>query len=506
MSVLSSSILEFKNQYEELGLQPIPLSPNSKEPIPGHSWKGKDIWNYVEESSNIGLVCGGNAKLAVIDCDNKSNPDTFTRINGYLASLGVSNYPLIKTASQISRHIYLKLSSIPEGGYNLIKPEIGSGEIRYSTGCYVVAPPSVINNDCQYELLRGNIAERPLVSWNDLEPIISTTSFSKINGQVSIFEKISRNTKNLLYGKSIEGYQSRSEAEQAIILSCLNSGLGFKEILNLFMQYPVAGKFKEKYSRNPQNGIAYLQRSYQSAKEYAEKNNSEGRQEAINASNWVHSRSWEGRTGSHDRSVMHAHIQIQYSCGKTEYQASIRELAQKSGKCISSVSNANKRLEEQGFIEKVKESTCLLATIYRLGQTCTLPQYKTVRECSTLSSHDVFRWGGLGKSGLQTWEAILESPKTIEELEEATGKCRKTIKRKLEKMSNLIDMRTGEIVSMVDFDGDKYSPVNNIDLDYIAKLLGTKGMGERQKARHDKERMEHKAFIVKNLTDLDDSE
>jgi predicted transcriptional regulator len=502
MPALPSQILEYKNQYKGLGLKPIPLCPNSKEPIPGHSWERKDIWNYAEESSNIGLICGGNAKLAVIDCDNKSNPDTFTRINGYLESLGITNYPLMKTASLISRHIYLQLLNPPEGSYNLIKPDIGCGEIRYGSGCYVVAPPSVIDNECQYELLRGNIAERPLVSWNDLEPIISTTSFSKINGQVLIFEKLSRNTKNLLYGKNIERYQSRSEVEQAIILSCINSYLGFEEILNLFMQYPAAGKFKEKYSRNPQSGIAYLQRSYQSAKEYAEKNNSEGRQEAINADNWVHSRSWEGRTGSHDRSVMLAHIQIQYSCGKTEYQASIRELAQKSGKCISSVSNANKRLEEQGFIVKVKESTCSLATIYRLGQTCTLPQYNTVRECSTLSSHDAFRWRGLGKSGLQVWEAILESPKTIEELEEATGKCRKTIERKLEKMGNLIDMRTREIISMVAFNGDKYSPVNNFDLDYIAELLGTKGMGERQKARHEKERKEHKAILCKNLDEI----
>jgi hypothetical protein len=368
MLAISSNISECRNQYEELGFQPIPLSPNSKLPIPGHSWKGKDIWNYAEESSNIGLVCGGNAKLAVIDCDNKSNPDTFTRINGYLESLGVSNYPLIKTASQISRHIYLRLHNTPKGDYNLIKPEIGSGEIRFGESCYVVAPPSVINNSFYYQLLSGCMAERPLISWKDLLPLVlNNPPIEKLEN--SIPERLSRNAKALLFGKNLDKFGSRSEAEQSLVLSCINSGLEFEEILNLFIQYPAGGKFKEKYLQSPQQGLAYLEHSYQSAKQQAETHLSEGRQKAIYAINWAKNRAWEGRTGSHDRAVFLAHAQIAYDSGKVEFQASVRELAQKSAKCISSVSNANKRLIKKGFIKRVRESTCSLAYTYRIGQT-----------------------------------------------------------------------------------------------------------------------------------------
>jgi hypothetical protein len=105
----------------------------------------------------------------------------------------------------------------------------------------------------------------------------------------------------------------------------------------------------------------------------------------------------------------------------------------------------------------------------------------------------------LGKTGLQVYEALRESPKSSQELIEATGRCNKTIRRCLERMSSLIDLRTGEIVSMVLCDGKKYSLVNEIDLNYIAELLGTKGMGEQQKARHERERMEHKAILCKDL-------
>lgn len=491
-------ILEYKNQYKELGLKPIPLCPNSKEPIPGHSWKDRSIWNYASESSNIGLICGEESRLAVIDCDNKNNPKTFAFINGYLESLGITNYPLIKTASQIGRHIYLQLSNTPEGSYNLIKPEIGCGEIRFGNSCYAVAPPSVIDDTFQYQLLSGNIAERPLISWKDLQPLVSNNPQIE-KSEDSIPERLSRNAKALLFGKNLDKFGSRSEAEQSLVLSCINCGLEFEEILNLFIQYPAGRKFKGKYSHNQKNGIDYLRKCYQSAKRYGENNLSEGREVAIQERNWANSRAWRGNTGLYDKAVFLAHCDIGYQSGKIEYQASLRELAEKSGLSIGGVANANKRLVKNKNLEIIKNSTTSLATVYSLGKSYTLPQYNTVRECITLPNHDVFRYQGLGKSGFDIWQAIQKEPKTISEIEEETGRSRRTIVSKLKRMRNLVDMRTGEIISMVTFDGERYSPVKDIDLDYIAELLGTSGMGEQQKARHERERMEHKAILRKDL-------
>lgn len=490
--------LEYKNQYEELGLQPIPLSPNSKEPIPGHSWKGNDIWNYVEESSNIGLVCGGNAKLVVIDCDNKNNPKTYAYISGYLESLGINNYPLIRTASYVSRHIYLQLLNSPKGSYNLIKPDIGKGEIRFGNSCYVVAPPSVIDDTFQYQLMSGNIAERPLILWKDLLPLVSFST-NEEESEDSIPKRLSRNAKALLFGKNLDKFGSRSEAEQSLVLSCINSGLEFEEILNLFIQYPAGGKFKGKYLHNQKSGIDYLRKCYQSAKWYGENNLSEGREIAIQERNWANSRAWRGNTGLYDKAVFLAHCDIGYQSGKIEYQASLRELAEKSGLSIGGVANANKRLVKNKNLEIIKNSTTTLATVYSLGKSYTLPHSIILWECITLPNHDVFRYQGLGKSGFDIWQAIQQEPKTIAEIQEETGRSRKTIISKLKIMGNLVDMRTGEIVSMITFDDERYSPVNDVDLDYIAELLGTKGMGERQKAKHEQERTEHKAILEKKL-------
>jgi len=153
-------------------------------------------------------------------------------------------------------------------------------------------------------------------------------------------------------------------------------------------------------------------------------------------------------------------------------------------------------LIEYGFIEKIRTASANYASIYSLVQGYTLLQYTAVWECISTHNHDVFRYQGLGKSGCEIWQALEEGPKSIKELENITGRHRTTIKRKLEKMGNIIDYRTGEIISMVSIEDGKYSAKPGINLDYIAELIGTKGMGERQKEQHIREREQHKRLIT----------
>jgi predicted transcriptional regulator len=164
---------------------------------------------------------------------------------------------------------------------------------------------------------------------------------------------------------------------------------------------------------------------------------------------------------------------------------------------IGGVNNANKRLIEMGFIEKVRHASANYASIYSLVQTYTLLHSGDVKECISTHNHDVFRYQGLGKSGCEIWQAIQDGPKTIQEIEKITGRHRTTIKRKLDKMSNIIDIRTGEIISMVLLDGERYQAQEDINLDYIAELLGTKGKGEVQKRQHIREREEHNRQITR---------
>ncbi len=98
-----------------------------------------------------------------------------------------------------------------------------------------------------------------------------------------------------------------------------------------------------------------------------------------------------------------------------------------------------------------------------------------------LTNHDAFRNnGGLGKSGSEIWGLLAAGEKTERELEDATGRHRTTVKKKLMAMLRL---------GMVEPLGDGlWRAVADIDLDDIAKLLGTDGTAEAQHAKHVQER------------------
>lgn len=504
--MVDKNLNQWKDQYSELGFCIFPLKPGSKKPLGGYSWKNESpeaLWQIAPMDSNVAIKCGGKANLLVIDCDNKDNPQTFNNISFYLSGLGIEEYPVIQTASQIGRHIYLRCNHVQAGNYRNIKTDFGSGEIRFGLGSYVVAPPSIVEKSGIYQIIEGDLSCRPDIGFQDIQPLINSYQAREQDCEI-LLNRISRYAKSLLFGKNLDRYSSRSEHEQALISSCINSGLEFEEILSLFIHYPGSGKFKGKYLKNPNQAIDYLFRSYEKAKEYTENNISRGRMKAINAENWAQSKTWKGRTGSYDYAVFLAHIKIAYVSGAIQYQASCRKLAEESGMSIKGVSNTNKRLEKMGFIEKVKSSTCNLASVYKLVQKYTLPQSKDLRKCVTLHNNDVFRFHGLGKSGCEIWQALQDGPQTIKKLEVITGRHRTTIKRKLEKMGNIIDIRTGEIISMVDFDGEKFKKKDNVDLDYIAELLGTIGMGERQKEQHIREREEHNRQITRKSQKIDE--
>lgn len=488
-------ITKYKEIFYKVGLYIIPLKPNSKEPMGNFSWRSTSqnvLWENADQNSNIGIRCGGINNLLVIDCDDKNKPGTFSKTRNHLTGLGlqIKDFPIVRTASQVGRHIYIQSENTPVGNCKLFNPVFGSGELRYGEGCYVVGPPSKIDGGGQYELISGDFNKRPIINFQDLLPLIKDNGEKEEASTISI-ESLSRNAKLLLWGKNVEKYRSRSEAEQALLVSMINKGLSFDDIYTLFRKYPAAGKFKDKYFNSPKNGIDYLRRSFESATKFSKNNISEGRQKAINAMNWASNMVWIGRTGSYDRAIFLAHTQQAYKSGKEVYHASVRDLAEYAGVSIGAVSTANKRLIKKESIKYIKKETINLATLYSLGQTCTLTQYKDVRECISLSNHDLFRYHGFGKNGFEIWESLREGPKTLEEIIVSTGRSKRTIKRKLEKMQRITDLRTGEIYSMIIKENEKFILNHNIDLDFLAELIGTIGLGKKQKHQHELDREKH---------------
>jgi predicted transcriptional regulator len=106
--------------------------------------------------------------------------------------------------------------------------------------------------------------------------------------------------------------------------------------------------------------------------------------------------------------------------------------------------------------------------------------------------HDAFRYGGgLNKSAAEVYWFLLSGPIAANEVVKRTGRSRRTIFRVLSRMANLVDTVTGELIPMVKKDGDKWYALE-VDFDHVARIVGTMGIGERNRDTYAQERREHR--------------
>jgi hypothetical protein len=476
--------------YTELGFDTLPLISGSKKPY-ACAWESRlsfRLWQNAPQGVNIGIRGGGLANVAFIDCDE---PRTFERVTKYLAGLGYrgDSYPLVQTTSGVGRHIYITFASELSGDARKLSNEIGAGEFRYGVGAYVVAPPSLINEGAGYSLISGDFSIRPTLKVQDVLPILGNREISTVHKPTP-----SRKALALLHGKNIENYSSRSEAEQSLIASLVDSGFSFGEVLDLFNHYPCAGKYSEFKARNLKNAERWLLKSYTEAARWTETHESKARQIAKSVIAWAESRPWQGRTGAVDQLIYLAHANIAYKAGRLTYAAACRDLAELAGISHMTATRATWRLCNSGLLVPDKRAVADCANVYQLGD-LDIPLHSLstsiVRKCNTMSNHDVFRHSGLGKSAGQVWQVLQHHSASIQELTAITGRHVKTIERALDRMTNLADPLTGECLPMVaSHDGEIYSPLP-VDLDRIAQAIGTAGAGERQRNEHARDRRLH---------------
>lgn len=142
-------ILKWVETYYEHGLTPLPLKPKSKEPaISWGDWKNRrpsqdevemvflDAMKRYGDDVNIGLLCGREHNLVVLDIDD---PEKF-EIARQSIGLEIPTTPLVKTRR--GYHIYFRFSE----GCNVRvyrRLDDWGAELR-GNGGYVVAPPSVV--------------------------------------------------------------------------------------------------------------------------------------------------------------------------------------------------------------------------------------------------------------------------------------------------------------------------------------------------------------------------
>jgi hypothetical protein len=146
---------ELVSFYRALGLNVIPIKPNSKEPL--LPWKefqkrkltDAEIHRHFTEGVNIGIVCGGiSNNLVVLDFDDM---EVFNKIRKYLPETLT-----IKTAHN-NRQLYYRTDfPIRKSRITQLRIDI-QGE-----GSYVVAPPSKIEGDLTYEFT----IQQPIAHWD----------------------------------------------------------------------------------------------------------------------------------------------------------------------------------------------------------------------------------------------------------------------------------------------------------------------------------------------------
>lgn len=500
MTLALADRLQAAAEYEALGFDTLPLLAGTKDPA-CFDWPRRDpaeMWAEAPTGANVGIRAGGPAGVAVLDCDERTRPGTYANAQNWLFGLGYEpgSYPTVKTASGRLGHIYLALVGVLPGHYRELHTEFGAGEFRYGPGAQWAAPPSIVTGNT-YTLAGGDFRQLPRVTVADVLPLLKNKSLEARPERPAIPGRAWQ----LLQGRGLDNYPSRSEAEQALLVMLANAGHDFATVLRLFQTHPAAGKFAELHAADPDNARRWLGLSFAKAQAWAAQP-SAGRRLADALRGWAHSRAWPGRAGLYDQAVYLAHLGIAHRAGREHYGAASRELAELAGVSHVSANAATRRLVAAGLLKVQQAGTVSRPTVYRLvGQDVhklTTPTPPFVRECKVFAAHDAFRPGGLGKSAAQVWALLQAGPQTVADLATQTGRTPRTVRAALKRMARIVEPVTGEIVlTMVEREGEKWQALPGVDLDHVARVTGTAGKGKAQRARHRQERQSHRQALAR---------
>lgn len=499
--------------FARLGYDAIPLQPEGFLPIV-KEWASQDpaeLWDHAPENVNIGIVCGGLKRIAVIECGVGENENSYKNIVDWLDRLGIrqGSYPVVHSPLNITRHIYISLDDDLPGDSYPLSPEIGEGSLFYGPKSYVIAPPSATING-EYKLLNGDFTHLPvlrvdqIINLLDLPIIPSWVQEGSKPLTTNELSRIPARVMSLIQGNGVDTYKDGLELEQAIAISLIKNGYSDSQILSIFLHFPLAGKFIEMTSNNIETGFKWLRLLIESSRELLISNKSIDYRLAKEAIAWAEASPWSGRTGSTDQAVLIAHASIALRRGQLIYGASAREIAELSGLSRTTASRRTQSLIEDGRIRLVEPTVGFQANVYDLIVDV---HNGTVlsNDCHVMHSHDVFRWKGLGKSAALVWHALNQKDSlTVAELEAITGKHQSTIRRRLKKMASIQDPVTGESIPMVveiDQKGANRWRALDVDLEHVAKILGTEGTGDEQKLQHKREQTSFKKIMNKRQAD-----
>lgn len=442
--------------------------------------------NFTEfPGSNIGGVI--RVGFCVLDID--------TRYEGQqrLAELEAKYGQLPKTVTVVTasegRHFYFRLPpaySLAKASYKIV----GSAVELLGKGHNLVLPGSVIDGkEYRYAADRNpsdiDIAEIP--AWllpSQQNSKKSSTACLKINIPDTIPDGTRHTILSSLAGsalnygirdKELEDWLSEIDREHCI------PPLGEAEART------IARSMRHTHNTNPQN------------KEWNSKNRAavlEITRYAIAANE-----EWRGITGKTELAALLGALAIAYKKSTLITPAAFRPIAEHGQIGLKSTYRAVKSLIRKGWLvlhasyyeyrrlleeqEAPPQELAKVSNVYRFAvpdqyreKTTEGPTPPLAHSLLSLCGIEVFRNRGLGKSGLQLLMVLLRGPvKSRRQLALDSGVSPDTAERKVKKMIDVgVAKETDHGIELVD--------IETLDLNEVAKRLGTFGRGAADKARH----------------------
>lgn len=474
-----SSLQSIAAQYASHGLSIVVASPRNKVPL--INWKAyqynppspfeREAMFSFEHDLNIGVVCGiASDNLAIIDAETREAFKTQLQrcelagiADTWIDETFRGGHILTKTP------VAVKPKSFKKEGF----------EVR-AQGQFVLLPPSTHPSGKVYRFINqpASIVRVPsldTLDWLKLEPAPQ-------------HKPLPRKARQILRGEHYDQYVSRSEAEQAIVTTLVNSGFSFYETLAIFRFYSPA-KFAEIARSDPENATRWLQLCYDQARGFCA-TDSPSRQFARAVQAKAEVSPWPGRGGSADRAVFLAHTNLAHRSGRQTYHASSRDLAEIAGVERITAAKATRRLAEVGFLELIQPGSFSYANRYRLTEKTKLAplphiSLEGVGQVSSFLLPDAFRQGGLGRSAFEVLYGLESGSLKAKELAQRTGRHVQTVRKALVRLR-----RFGCAAKMCGRWNGK--PLSEINLEELARIVGTAGARKKQKERHRGERLRRK--------------
>lgn len=515
----TSLVLQQAIRCIDQGLSVIPIrpkekAPNLKELKPFlHSNAARtqvlEWFSASDKCLNIGVVCGRiSGNLVVVDFDVADAIDLHRE---WIENVRGKTL-IVKTSRGL--HVFLRTQE------PVRSRRFDGGEIR-AEGQYVVFPPSLHPEGKHYQreplsredqILLIDSYELPMITLEPIHPQGPAPKFLQptvTHGLFAIAEGRSRiptavlspEFRHLFQHNDLlpeSKYQSRSEAEFALVVKLVHGGYSADDIYDFFEAHahPRSHYMLTSGSEERKNAIVQADRK---AQRYLEKERmrSEAAAEVLQKVLQCPRLPLQGRARGTDSAVLRCVISkaLERRIFKN-LAVPIRETAERAGLARTTVHNSLRRLAGAGLLEHVSSDTSTgNAGLFSLNIAALRHLYHNDRGgevsqiCNSDMTHDVFRHRALGKNGYAVFALLgIEPGQTIKEIANKTGLSYTSVYRKLQQMA-----RTG----IIEATKKRYRIRERCNLDTAAEKLGTAGNGEVQKAFHN---MERKAHIHRVMT------